>query len=515
MNHSARYRATRPRGLTLRLILVCCSLLVLPACGIPSLRKAEPGPLLPENYYGKTSAENVSNVSIEEFFNDQTLVSLIDQALVGNQELKILAQDIQIASNEVLSRRGAYLPMLGLGGGIATDKPSLYTRAGAVDNQLFILPGQRIPSPLPDYLVATNLTWQVDIWRQLRNARDAAALRYLGTSEGRNYVVTRLVAEIAENYFNLMALDKRLENINRIIELQEQSLEFAKARKEFARETELAVQRFQAEVSKNMSEKLIVKQDIIQAENRINFLVGRYPAPIERMSSEFFDMNLHDLTVGVPSELLRNRPDIRQAERELEAAGLDIKVARARFYPALVLTGSVGYEAFNPRYLAITPEALVGNIVGELVAPLINKRAIQADYMSANSRQIQAVIEYQRVILNAFIEVINQITKEENYRKSIEIKKEQIKSLESSVESATKLFQNARVEYMDVLFAQRDLLDARRILIETKQEQLSATVYAYQALGGGGYLSPILDPAVLQHNNHRWITGFRGDELVH
>ena len=253
--------------------------------------------------------------------------------------------------------------------------------------------------------------------------------------------------------------------------------------------TELAVQRFQAEVRKNQSEKLIVKQEIVEVENRINFLVNRFPEPVERMSAGFFDLTIHTLSVGVPSQLLRNRPDIRQAERELEAAGLDVKVARAHFYPAVTITGGVGFEAFNPSICSPIRQALIANVAGGLVAPLINKKAIQADYLSANAKQLESVYNYQRVILNAFTEVVNRVSMVENYGKSIEIKKQQLASLEASVESASKLFQNARVEYIEVLFAQRDLLDARMVLIETKQQQLSAIVNAYQALGGGNLLS--------------------------
>ena len=465
--------------------IACSMLLVLPSCAIPNLRQAEPGPDLPAGFNGATSSENSSQLGIEEFYNDPMLTSLIQQGLAGNRELKILDEEVQIARNEVLSRQGAYLPFLTIGAGGGLDKYSRYTLEGAGVRDDPYLFGKNLPNPLPNSQAGLNFSWQLDIWRQLRNARDAAEQRYRETSEKRNYFVTRLVAEIAENYYGLMALDKRLETLDQTIELQEQSLEIAKAKKEAARGTELAVQRFQAEVRKNQSEKLIVRQDIIEVENRINFLVNRFPQPVERVSAGFFDLNIHALSVGVPAQLLQNRPDIRQAERELEAAGLDVKVARARFFPVLTITGGVGYEAFNPKYLFLTPEALFYNAAGNLVAPLINKKAIQAEYRSANAKQLESVYNYQRVILNAFTEVVNRVSKVENYRKSIEIKKQQLEALDASVDAATKLYQAARVEYVEVLLAQRDLLDARMVLIETKKQQLSAIVNAYQALGGG------------------------------
>ena len=128
---------------------------------------------------------------------------------------------------------------------------------------------------------------------------------------------------------------------------------------------------------------------------------------------------------------------------------------------------------------------MIANVAGNLLVPLINKKAIKAEYRSANARQLQSVYNYQRVILNAFAEVINRLSKVENYRKSIEIKKQQLESLDASVEAASRLFQSARADYVDVLFAQRDLNDARTVLVETKQQQLSAIVNTYQALGGG------------------------------
>jgi len=165
-------------------------LLVLPAC-ISNLRKPDPGAPLPVDFNGATSSENSSQVAIAEFFNDPILTGLIDQALVGNQELKILAEDVQIASNMIMARQGAYLPFVTIGGGASVNKPSLYTPEGAVDNQLYVLPGQHFPNPLPNFILGPTFFWTPDIWRALHNARDAAALRFLGTGEGRNYVVTR------------------------------------------------------------------------------------------------------------------------------------------------------------------------------------------------------------------------------------------------------------------------------------------------------------------------------------
>ncbi len=394
------------------------------------------------------------------------------------------------------ARSGAYLPFVTLGASTGLERTSRFTENGAGILDDPYLPGKHFTNPFGNYLGGVNLNWQIDIYRQLRNARDAAAQRYVVASERRNYFVTRLVAEIAENYYGLMALDARLENLDRIIALQERSLEIARARFQGAAAAATwTVQRFLAAVRNNQSQKLIVNQDIIQAENRINFLVNRFPQPVERTSigiSEFFDLKIHDLSVGVPSQLLLNRPDIRQAERDLVAAGLDVKVARVNFFPQLFITGGVGLNSFVISHL-FEPNAVVGNITSGLVGPLVNFRAIQAQYLTANARQLQALYSYQRVILEAVTEVINRISKVDNYARSIEIRKQQVTALETAVEDATSLYQNPRagvpIDYLDVLTAQNELFDAIKDLIDTKGEQLAAVANTYQALGGG--LPPI------------------------
>ena len=485
MNLSMRISSTKHMKHVIARAIACGSMLLfLPSCGIPALRHPVPGPGLPADFNGASSAENSSQLGIEEFYDDRMLTCLIEKAIIDNRELRILNEEVRIAGNEVLSRSGAYLPFLSLAAGAGLNRFSRFTEEGAGLLAEPYLPGRHFTNPTGNFGLGLNLTWQLDIYRQLRNARDAAGQRYIAASERRNYFVTRMVAEIAENFYRLMALDKRLENLDQIIALQERSLEITIARKDAGRSNELAVRRFRADVQRNQSEKLIVNQSIIEGENRINFLVNRYPQRVERISEGFYDLIIHQLSVGVPSQLLQNRPDIRQAERELAATGLDVKVARVNFFPQLVITGGVGLKSLILNHL-FEPQAAIGDIAGGLIAPFVNRRSIRAQYLTANARQLQAVYNYQRILLEAFTEVINRVTMVENYSRSVEIKKQQLKSLESAVQFANDLFQNARIEYIDVLTVQRDLRDARTTLIDTKAEQLSAIVHAYQALGGG------------------------------
>ena len=225
MNLLVRSKTPKIKNHSILTAILCGLLLVSSGCGIPQLRGAFAGRDLPIDFNGQFAPENSSLLGIDEFFEDPVLTNLIDSGLNGNQELKILAEQIQVANNDVLRRSGAYLPFVWFGGRAGLEKPSLYTPAGAVDDQLTFPGGGNFPTPLPNFMVATNLTWQIDIWRQLRNARDASTLRYLASCDGRNYVVTRLISEIAENYYGLIALDKRIENLDRTIALQEKSLE--------------------------------------------------------------------------------------------------------------------------------------------------------------------------------------------------------------------------------------------------------------------------------------------------
>ncbi|MGB2759751.1 MAG: TolC family protein [Maribacter stanieri] len=439
------------------------------------------------NHYAQQSTDTTNSAIIKwkDFFKDDNLIKLIDTALVNNQELNIMMQQINVAQNEVKARKGEYLPFITYGVGAEVEKVGEYTRNGAVEKNLEVKEGKEFPEPLTDYSAGLFATWELDVWKKLRNSKKAAALEYLSTIKGKNFMVTRLISEIADSYYELLALDNQLAFIEQNLELQGNALKMVRLQKEAARATELAVKRFEAEVSKNQSHKFEVQQEIVEMENKLNFLIGRQPQPIARSSGGFIDTPMDTIYAGIPSQLLLNRPDIRQAEYELEAAKLNIKVARANFYPSIGLKAGVGLQAFNPKYLTETPESLIYSAVGDIVGPLINRNAIKAGYNTANAKQIQAVYEYEKAILSGYIEVVNQLSKMDNLKKSYELKENQVKALTASIDLSTRLFQSARIEYIEVLLTQREALESKMELVETKKDQLMARVNVYQALGGG------------------------------
>jgi len=454
-------------------------------CIVPSVVQKKENKTTPDGFASKQDTVNSAKINWRKFFTDPNLIALIDTALRKNQELNIILQEINIAQNEVKARKGAYIPFVNVGGSAAVEKTARYTRNGANDANTQIAPGKDTPDPLADYMIGVNMAWEVDIWKKLRNAKKSAVFSYLATTSGKNFMVTHLIAEIANSYYELMALDNQLEILKRNIEIQTNALEIVRLEKLAARTTELAVRRFEAEVLKNQSRIFYVQQSIKVMENKINFLIGRFPQPIQRNSASFIYLLPDSIKAGIPSQLLQNRPDIIQAELELEAAKLDVKVAKTYFYPTFNIIGTVGFEAFNPSYLVSKPESMMLSLAGGLFGPLINKNGIKAAYYSANARQIQAAFNYERAILTGYIEVANQLSNIDNLKRSYELKEKQVEALTESIDISTRLFRFARADYMEVLLTQRDALESRFDLVETKKQQMNAMVNIYQALGGG------------------------------
>lgn len=464
--------------------------LIITACKLPYVGRNVENANVPNKFSNSqdsssTDTTNTAAIKWRDYFKDTMLTALIDSALHNNQELNIILQEIQIHKNEVRAKKGEYLPTVGVGLSAGVEKTARYTRDGASEAANDIMPGKPTPDILPNYMIGFNASWEIDIWGKLHKAKRAAFNRFLASVEGKNFMVTNLVSEIARLYYELLALDNQLIIVKQNIQIQSNALEIVNLQKQSAIVTELAVRRFEAEVYHTKSLQFEVQQQIVETENKINFLVGRFPQHINRSSVVFTNITPDTTFVGVPSQLLENRRDIKEAELKLVAAKLDVKVAKAQFYPSLSLDAGVGFRAFNPTVLFKSPLSILWGLVGHLIAPLINRNAIKATYYSSNSKQIQAVYNYEQAILRAYIEVSNQMANIENLRQNYALKSKQVKALNESITISINLFKSAQADYMEVLFTQRDALESKFDLIETQKQRLIATINMYKALGGG------------------------------
>lgn len=464
--------------------------LVLASCKAPmaTVIKDEVKENVPQNFNQEDQGDannNSGTTPWRQFFTDPNLVSLIETALKNNQELMITLQEIEIAKSGVLAKKGRLTPTVSAGIGAGVKKAGRYTSEGAGDATTEIEPGKEMPDPLGNFEGGLMANWEIDIWKKLRTEKESAIAHYLSTVEGKNFVLSNLIEEIADNYYELLALDNQLDIIQQYTKLQQKALEISKIQKEAAAATELAVKKFEAELAKSKATEYTIRQQITEKENEINALCGRYPQPIVRSKDDFMAIIPQTVYTGIPSQLLANRPDIKQAELELKSAKLDVEAARKEFYPTLEISATLGLEAFKPSYLVKLPESMAASLVGELAGPLINKSAIKANFQTADARQIQSLYEYDKTILNAYLDVANLMSKVKNIDQYYKLKSEETKALEQSIDIANQLFRNSRADYLEVLLNQRDALDAKMELVEAKQKQLSTVVDIYKSLGGG------------------------------
>ncbi len=461
--------------------LLTSLLFTLFSCRIPNYMVRTNSLTLPKTYENQSpDTINTVQTNWRQYFQDKSLETLIDTALKNNQELNILLQEIEISKNEIRTRKGEYLPFVTLNGDIGLEKESHFSRMGILEEKTELK-----PVPFRDFAIGFNTSWELDVWRKLRNAKDAAKAKYLATQEGRNFVVTQLIAEIAHSYYELLALDNLLSIVEQNIAIQKQALFVVEQQKNSAKVSQLAVNRFHAQLLNTTNLQYQLKQEIIQAENRIHRLTGVFPHSILRQSKDFMITPVDSLiNAGIPAQLLRNRPDIRQMEYELLAAKLNIKVAKAAFYPAFRITSAVGLKGFNPDLL-FDPKALLFSIIGDAITPIVNRNAIKANYFNAHHQEAQMLYKYQQTVLNAYLEVLTQMNALQNYNQSLQTKTKEADILTQSIEIANELYRYARADYVEVLLTQREALNTKMELVEIKLKQFHAKVSLYQALGGG------------------------------
>jgi len=434
-----------------------------------------------------TDTTSIAKISWKEYFADEHLISLIDTAIVNNYDLQIALQRIEIAQSGVRFSTSELFPKVDGNVSVGSTRYGKYTESGQGNATTPYPddPNRVIPNPVQDYFLGFTATWEIDVWGKLRNSRKAAISNYLESIEGKNFVTSNLVAGIAVSYYGLLALDNELEIIRQTMEKQQKALEVVQLQKEVGQANELAVQQFQAQLLNTRALEKETLQQITETENLLNFLLGRYPQPIERAKEKLFQEIPPQIAFGVPSQLLSYRPDIREAAYQVQASKFDLKAAKAAFFPNLNIGAVLGFQAFNPKFLFSSPASIGYSAAGGLVAPLINMKALKAEFNTAKANQLAAMYNYQKTILNGYVEVANELSNVQQLQAINSLKTQESDVLEKAIEASTEFYRMAKANYLEVLIAQQNSLQTKLELIDVHKRQQIATVNIYKALGGG------------------------------
>lgn len=419
------------------------------------------------------------------FFKDSLLVSLINTAVKNNFDVQMALQRMEYAKAEFRSAKGALLPSVNANTAFQQRKFGYYTMDDAGNRVTEFSPGFLIPTHLPDYYMGFTTNWEIDVWGKLKNRKKAIFLRFLESAEGKHVILTGIVDQVAAYYYELLALDKELELIRGSLSLQRNALEILKVQKEAGHATELSIKQFEALVFNSQSIEVDCLKQIRLLENAINGLLGRFPEPIKR-NTRFFNLDSFNIAgTGVPSALLQNRPDIRSAELNLRAAGLNVKAAKAAFYPSFNIFGTLGFQAFSTQFLFNFPQSVAYNFLGSVTGPLINRSAIKAHFYKANAEQLESLYRYQKTVLNAYLEVSSELSSFTYLSDMEALKTQEAAALDASVKISNDLFLTGKANYLEVLMTQKNALQSNIDLIRIRKERFITNIHLYKSLGGG------------------------------
>jgi NodT family efflux transporter outer membrane factor (OMF) lipoprotein len=346
-------------------------------------------------------------------------------------------------------------------------------------------PKEQLPLPYTDFAPMLFSSWEINIWSKLKDKKKAALKRMLATEAGRNWLITQLVSEVAAQYYMLLEFDAELEILRRNIILQQNAYDFVLIQKEAGIVNELAVEIIQAQLLSSKEKELEVQQLRLKTEADINQLLGRLPQPIDRDSSIMQASLPPVVRTGVPSDLLKNRMDIQEAELQLQAANADVSAARKAYYPSLNLNGFLGLQSFNAALLLELPASLAYNAAGSLTAPLLNRRQLHSQLIQAGGDKQTAYLHYQKTVVNAFSEVYVSVNQINNIGLRLEQKQLEANVLTKSINTSNELFRTGRANYLELVNSQRNALQAQLELVRLREGQFQSTIQLYRALGGG------------------------------
>lgn len=425
---------------------------------------------VPDQLYGDTAANKADNIAVlswKEIFKDPSLQELISEGITNNLDLKTAAANLKAAEANFIQSKQAFFPSVSGNASAGAYHPSNSQASASQVYQLYALS-----------------SWQVDIWGKLSSSKRSVYASYLASEAYKQAVQTQVVANIASTYYQLLAYDEQLNIVQQSLEVYSKDTETMKILKNSNVVTGAAVVQSAANYYAIKSTVPDIKNNIRQAENTLSLLLGRTPGPIKR-DSLFNEQVYSELSVGVPAQLLANRPDVKQAELQLRSNFEQINVARTAFYPALTITGQAGLYATQLSSF-FNAGAFFANIIGGLTQPIFNNGINKQKLKVAQATYEASEYNYSKVLLTAGQEVSNALYQYQMVDEKVSSRKEQIANLEKAVHFTKELLKyTSATNYTDVLTSEQSLLSARQSAVTDKLQQLQAVVNLYAALGGG------------------------------
>jgi multidrug efflux system outer membrane protein len=433
----------------------------------------------PEQWPGATANEAVS-ATWWKAYGDPVLEQMIDEALVHNLDLRRAIARVDEARAALGITRADQYP------GVSANASASRNRASQ-EAVLSIPPGT--DPKYSDYRATLNASYEIDFWGKYRRATEAARAELLGSQFNREAVRLALITDVARNYFNLRALDAQVAITRRTVSTRQASTALQRIRFEAGVASEFELRQVEAEAAQAQALLPTIEGQLAAQETALSVLLGRSPRaivghPVERGAA------MDALTVppsvpsGLPSEILERRPDLRQAEQSLVAANARIGLAKAAYYPSISLTGFFGAESTTLSSL-FDAQARVWQFAGSAAQTVFDAGRTRSQVGVAEARQQQALAQYQSAIQNAFKDALDALVIKRKARESMEAEQLRIDALQSSMKLAQLRYDNGIASLLDVLIAERALLDAQLNHVEAQRAQLAATADLFKALGGG------------------------------
>lgn len=406
----------------------------------------------------------LGNISWQEMFTDPQLQQLIELGLENNTDLQAAHWRVKEAEATLKSARLAYLPSFNFA---PNGSVSSFDNSKAAWT----------------YSVPVTASWEIDIFGGLTNNKRRAKALLAQSKEYQQAVRTQVIATVANLYYTLLMLDAQYTTSVETAGKWLESVNTMRAMKQAGMTNEAAVSQTEANYYSIETSLFELRYQIREVENSLAALLGETPQSFERglLTKQSLPENL---VVGVPLQMLANRPDVKSAEYSLVQAYYGTAQARSALYPSLSLSGAIGWTN-NGGGLVLNPGKLLLNAAASLVQPIFNAGRNRAQLKIAKAQQEEVLLSFQQTLLNAGGEVNNALAKCQTARSKVELRKKQVASLEIAVESTQLLMRHGSTTYLEVLTAQQTLLAAQLSQINDRFEEIQSVVDLYHALGGG------------------------------